>query len=237
MEKEPLSAADIAAVTDGHRGGYGYGDCMGYGGGSWIWIILLFAIFGWGGNGFGRNGNGLTQLELQDGFNNQSVLRKLDGISNGLCDGFYAVNTNNLQMQNQLQRDLCQGFAATNSAIAENRFSAQQCCCETNRNIDAVRYEAAKNTCEIVRAIEKDGDATRALINSNTMQALRDKIVAKDKELQTANFQLSQQAQSANLINTLRPTPIPAYPTCSPYQAANYFNGFGFGGCGCGNFA
>ena len=236
MEATPLTAADVGAVVDNKLGhGYGYGfDGMGCGG-SWIWIILLFAIFGWGGNGFGygRNAGAVTQLELQQGFDNQSVLRKLDGITQGLCDGFYAVNTNNLQMQNQLQRDLCQGFSSTNAAIAENRFAAQQCCCETNRNIDAVRYEAAKNTCEIVRAIEKDGEATRALINANTMQALRDKIVAKDQELQTANFQLSQQAQSANLIEALRPCAKPAYITCSPYFANNVY---GYG-CGCGNFA
>ena len=234
MEATPLTAADVGAVVDNKLGhGYGY-DGMGYGG-SWIWIILLFAIFGWGGNGFGygNRGNAVTQLELQAGFDNQSVLRKLDGITQGLCDGFYAVNTNNLQMQNQLQRDLCQGFASVNAGISENRFAAQQCCCETNRNIDAIRYENAKNTCEIVRAIEKDGDATRALINANTMQALRDKIVAKDQELQTANFQLSQQAQSANLIEALRPCAKPAYITCSPYFA-NSMYGYG---CGCGNFA
>ena len=218
-----MTPADIKAVTEGNH--YGYGDMYNN---SWIWIILLFTLFG-GGYGYGnRYGNGVTQLELQQGFDNQSVLRKLDGITQGLCDGFYAVNTNNLQMQNQLQRDLCQGFASTNSAISENRFASQQCCCETNRNIDAVRYEGAKNTCEIVRAIEKDGETTRALINANVTQALRDKIVEKDQMLQTANFQLSQQAQSANLISSLKPCPIPAYLSCSPYQT------FGFNGC-CGN--
>lgn len=226
-----MSAADIAAITDKGHCGYGY-DGIGYGG-QWIWIILLFALFNGGYGGFGnRYGNGVTQLELQQGFDNQSVLRKLDGITQGLCDGFYAVNSNNLQMQNQLQRDLCQGFAAINAGLNENRFAAQNCCCETNRNIDAVRYEAAKNTCEIVRAIEKDGQETRALINANVTQALRDKIVEKDQMLQTANFQLSQQAQSATLIDAIRPCARPAYITCSPYFA----NGYGYG-CGCGQFA
>lgn len=216
------SLSDIVAAM-GNRNGWGNND--------FLYLLFLFAFGGGNGFGFGRAGNAVTQLELQNGFDNQSVLRKLDGITNGLCDGFYATNTNMLQGQNQLQRDLCQGFSSTAAAIAENRFAAQNCCCETNRNIDAVRYEAAKNTCDIVRAIEKDGDATRALISANTMQALRDKIAEKDQMLQTANFQLSQQAQSANLINELRPCAKPAYITCSPYQSQNY--GYNFG-CGCG---
>lgn len=214
-EAMPLTAADVAAVTD-KRDGYGYGM-------DWIWIIVLFAIFGFGGNGFGfgRNGGAVTQMELQQGFDTQNIVGKLDRLGDGLASGFYTQ-----------ARDLCTGFAAVNSAIAENRFAAQQCCCETNRNIDAVRYENAKNTCDIVRAIEKDGDATRALITQNTMQALRDKLADKDRDIQTRDFQLSQLAQNAYLVNKLQPTPIPAYPTCSPYEAANYYH-HGFG-CGCG---
>ena len=59
------------------------------------------------------------------------------------------------------------------------------------------------------------------------MKNLRDRIADKDRELQTANFQLSQQAQNATLINELRPCAKPAYITCSPYTSANY-------GCCCG---
>lgn len=63
----------------------------------------------------------------------------------------------------------------------------------------------------------------------NEIQSLRD-------QLQTANFQLSQQAQNATLISTLRPTPIPAYQTCSPYESAQLFSHYGTAcnnGCGC----
>ena len=96
---------------------------------------------------------------------------------------------------------------------------------QTNRNIDAVRFEGAKNTCEITTAIHNEGEATRALINANTMQALRDKLADKDRELMTANFQLSQQAQNAYLINEIRPCARPAYLTCSPYTTANFCGG------------
>ena len=206
------SLADIRAATHDTDGFDGQG--------SWFWIVVLFLFMFGSGNGLFNGGSALTRAEMTDGFNNQSVLRKLDGITQGLCDGFYAMNTGMLN-----------GFNTVGSQIAENRFAAQQCCCETNRNIDSVRYEASKNTCDITTAIHAEGEATRALINANTMQALRDKLEDKDRELMTANFQLSQQAQSANLIAELRPCARPAYITCSPYQARN------FGGCGCDCFA
>lgn len=220
-----LTAADIGALMNNRNNGWDN---------DWWIMILFFFVFG---NGWGRNGNGLTQAELQQGFDTQSLLRGQEGIKNGLCDGFYAMNTTLLQSANQTQRDLCQGFGAVTSAITENRFAQQNCCCETNRNIDAVRYENAKNTCDIVRAIEKDGEATRALINANTMQALRDKLGEQSQIIQSKDFQLSQMAQSANIINTLQPVSKPAYITCSPYQSQmfglNSWAGFN-GGCGCG---
>ena len=208
------SLADIRAATH---------DDDGYGGqGSWFWIVVLFLfMFGFGRNGWGndRNNGALTRAEMTDGFNNQSILNKLNGLENGLCDGFYAQNTTMLQ-----------GFSGIGNQIMQNQFAMKECCCETNRNIDAVRYENSKNTCEITTAIHNEGEQTRALIQANTIQNLRDRLEAKSQELQTANFQLSQQAQNATLINELRPCAKPAYITCSPYQARNF-------GCGCDCFA
>ena len=207
------SLADIRAATHDMDGMDGQG--------SWFWIVVLFLFMFGSGNGlFNNGGNALTRAEMTDGFNNQSVLRKLDGITQGLCDGFYAMNTGMLN-----------GFNSVGTQIAESRFAAQQCCCETNRNIDNVRYDAQKNTCDITTAIHAEGEATRAMIQANTIQNLRDRLEAKNQELQTANFQLSQQAQSANLIAELRPCAKPAYITCSPYQARS------LGGCGCDCYA
>ena len=207
------SLADIRAATH---------DDDGYGGqGSWFWIVVLFLfMFGFGRNGmWGNDGsNGaLTRAEMTDGFNNQSILNKLNGLESGLCQGFYAQNNTALQ-----------GFSTIGNQIMQNQFAMKECCCETNRNIDAVRYENSKNTCEITTAIHNEGEQTRALIQANTIQNLRDRLEAKSQELQTANFQLSQQAQNATLINELRPCAKPAYITCSPYQARTF-------GCGCGS--
>lgn len=200
MEATPLSAADVAAVTDRHA--YGY-DGMN----SWIWIILLFAFFN---NGYNRNGYG---MELQQGFDNQSVMRKLDGITNGICDGFYAQNTNVLTGFNQVGRE-----------VLENRFAAQQCCCETNRNIDAVRYEAAKNTCDIITASNCNTQKILDYLTQNKIDSLR-------TELQSAQLQLGNLAQTNTILSALQPIPKPAYPVQSPYASYNAY------GCGCGQFA
>ena len=194
MDSYTMTPADMRAVTDGARD-----DGFGMGGG-WMWIIVLFLfIFGFGGGGmWGNRGQGLTQMEMQQGFDTQEIVRKLDGINYGLCQGFYAQNTTMLN-----------GFAGVTTAVRDAQFAAQQCCCETNRNIDAVRYEAQKNVCDITTAIHAEGEATRALIQQNEMQALRDKV----SELQLAQ---SQCAQNAYLTGTLRPYPVPAYPVCGP---------------------
>lgn len=113
---------------------------------------------------------------------------------------------------------------ALGTQIAENRFAVQQCCCETNRNIDAVRAEAYKNTCDITTAIHAEAEQTRSLITANTVQELRDRLADRDRDLQFANFQISQQVQNAALIGALRPFPQPAYITNSPYTSATVCN-------------
>lgn len=188
-------------------------DGAGFGGG-WMWVVMLFFLLAWGGGGFGGFGGGAN------------------GAVNTLTNEFLYTNLNSTldrgfnQLANQnfgIQKDLCQGFGGVQAAIAKSTFAAQQCCCETNRNIDAVRYENAKNTCDITSAIHAEGEATRALMTANVMQELRD-------QLQAAQLQLGTLAQTSNIINAVRPFPQPAYITCSPYQSATGV--YGCGGCG-----
>jgi len=65
-------------------------------------------------------------------------------------------------------------------------------------------------------------------------QSILRKLADKDRDLQSANFQLSQLSQTANIVGTLRPFPQPAYITASPYQSVSNYCGYGYGGCGCG---
>lgn len=194
--KEGYSLSDIAAVTEKNGDGF-----IGGNGSAW-WIIILFLFMFSNGNLFGGGNAALTRGEL-DFTNLDSSIR---GVQQGLADGFYAVNTGMLNGFNGIQRDLCAGFNGLNTAITGMGYQMKDCCCEINRNIDALRFENSRNTCEIVNAIRTDGEATRALINANVMQDLRDKIADKDRDLVAANFQISQQLQNQYLISQLKTT-------------------------------
>ena len=198
---EGLTASDVLALTRNDENEMWNNP--------FIYLVWL-AVLG-GGGLFGNRGEvqgAITRSDLFEGFNNQDVNGQLRGITTGICDGFYAVNSG-----------MKDGFYGIQGALAENRFAAQSCCCETNRNIDAVRYEGAQNTCAITNAIHAEGELTRALINANTVQELRDRLEARDRDVMVRDFQLSQQAQSAALLGELRPVSKPAYITCSPYAA------------------
>lgn len=133
--------------------GYGNGGGMSGWGNDWIALAILALIFGdgWGmggmggmgmfwpfmmmngGFGFGGNGCGCgnsnsnaIQADIQRGFDTQSIIGKLDGINNGLCDGFYAVNTSILNAQSGIQNSLCQGFNGVNTNIMQGNFGLQQ---------------------------------------------------------------------------------------------------------------
>ena len=212
-----LSIADAMALAkDGDGGMFG---------GNGAWVFFLFFLLAWGNGGiFGGNGAALgnrpaTEADVQRGFDTRTIVSKLDGLTTGLADGFYAQNTTALQGFNGIQRELTAGFGGVNAGVTALGYQMKDCCCETNRNIDAVRYEAAQNTCAITNAIHAEGEATRALINENTMQALRDQLLE-------AKFANSQCAQNAYLVNQIRPNPVPAYVVASPYAGYTY-------GCGC----
>ena len=226
METAMLSPAD--AMLLGQNNGFGNN-------GSWIWVILFAFLFLGNGNGWGwgnRGGNSMcgdfidgsaTRAAVNSGFQYNQLDNGIRGIQNGLCDGFYATNSS-----------IKDGVYGITGAIKD-------CCCTTQRNIDSVRYDMSKGFCDVVTAgnlntrdiLESQNANTQRIIDymcANEKQALRDRI----QTLETSGI---IQAQTKNLVDTLRPCPIPAYLTCSPYATygAGYGAGFGYGlGCGCG---
>lgn len=212
------------AGQNAERNNGNWGDGM-IGGGWFIWIILIFAIFmggGWGGNWGGGNAGiqgALTRGEMADGFNTAEILRNQSGI---MRDQFGVQRD---VLENRYANQL--SAAEIQRSIMENRFAAQQCCCDTQKEILESRYttqlgfqaaqaQQAQCCCDVKTAIHAEGEATRALINANTMQELRD-------NLQAAQLQLGTLSQTNTLLAAIDKTPVPAYITCSPYQGYNVY--------------
>lgn len=208
----PLSAADVAAVTRNN-------DYDGFGNGGWMWIILLAFLFRGNRGGYG---NGESPLVSEE-FIKRDIFNANQNVSNTAC---------------QTQRDVLENRYTTQLGLQNIGAQMQNCCCETQKEITQSRYDSALQNqalqaqlaqccCDLQKAIHSEGEATRGLIQGNTIQDLRDRLAERDRDLSAANFQISQVAQTSNIINTVRPFPQPAYITCSPYQAV-----YGYG-CGC----
>lgn len=248
------SLADIAAATGGNRSNDGF---MGDG---W-WIILLF-LFGWGGYGnggfFGGNGGSSTREEIAYGFDMNGLENGIRGIQQGLCDGFYAMNTGMLNGFNGVQSTLCQGFAGVNQAITNAMIADMQstntlenavqsvgtqlsaCCCDIRSDISKglsdLGYALATQECATRQAIS---DSTRDIIANNTAGVrsildflTQDKIAALTAENQSLKFAASQQAQNAYLVSELgQKCPVAAYVVPNPY-CCNTYSAPSCSGCG-----
>lgn len=217
------SLADIAAATGGNRNNDGFGD----GNGWWIILFLLFGMFGWGGYGFGGGYNGGSTNT--PGFQGFATRSDIDAAlaTQGIESGITGIGS-----------QLCNGFAGVNSAIANLGYQNQQCCCDLKQAIGDVNYNMAAQTNILQNTvnngfrdvIEAQNAGTQRIIDTIT----QDKIQSLQTELQSAQLQLSNQAQTNNIINALRPTPTPSYPVMSPYTSIISPTGFTFGnGCGC----
>lgn len=228
-----------------------YGGGMGMWGDSWIWIIVLF-LFGWGRNGFGNTGGGAADnyvlasdfatLQRQIDSAASTLERKGDITQQGICDGFYAMNTTllngfagvNQNMNNGFQNaelSRCNQQAALMQQLTAMQMQAAECCCNTQRSIEGVRYDMAAQACDTRNTVQ---NATRDIIdnaNSNSRAILDFLTQSKLQDLQSENQGLklaaSQAAQNSYLVSQLRPSPIPAYTVQNPYCCNQ------FAGCGC----
>ena len=149
-----------------------------------------------------------------------TIERKLDTISNGICDSTFALNNTMTNGFAATQQTLCQGFSGINNAITTNGYetrlgvqnlSAQlancccdiktqlaDCCCQTQRGIDGINYNMAMNTSALQQTLCNN---TRDIIDNQNAnyRALHDEIVAN--RIEDKNAQIAAQQ---NEINALR---------------------------------
>lgn len=231
--------------------GYNSGSNWGFGGdwGGLIGLLIVASLFGgngWGFGGGGRTGSYATQADLAAGFNNSAVLSSLNDIKLGqsqmqnfINQGFSGLNTSVLTGFHGVDNAVCTLGYNMQSGFNSLSHQLSDCCCQTQRAIDSVKYENAKNTCDIIRAGQ---DNTRAILDYLT----NDKIEGLRAENVALKGQISNDRQSAYITDTildkLSPCPKPAYLTCNPNAPYGFGYGVPFGlgygqgsGCGCGS--
>lgn len=208
-------------------------------GGWWI-LIILFAIFGFGGNGFGWGGNRndgypcATQADVRAAVDQQTLISKLDQQTYGLADTFTALNNTLNSNFRGIDNAICTLGYQNQQGFNEVAHQISDCCCTTQRAIDGINYNLATQTNAIQNAMCNN---TRDIIdnqNSNTRSILdflvNDKIATLQTENQNLKLKASQAEQNTYLVNQLRPCPIPSYTVANPFCC---YTGYANSNCGC----
>lgn len=159
------------------------------------------------------------------------------------------------------------GNASLASQLASCCCDVREAICGVNNNITKMGYEnqlANYNQTNILQNAITSGfnslmadnaskfnivgakiDAQTQIINDKfcqlEMREMQNKIDILRDEKQALQLSASQQAQTANIVNQIRPCPVPAYLTCNPFGCQGGLNDYGYGygygynnGCGCG---
>ena len=237
-EETQMSNAELLALLNSQDDeGMGWNNPFFY-----LIFIWLFAMFGGNGFGFGGFGGGygaygaISNEFLFSNLNaGQDAIRASQiATQNGIASATYDLSNQINAVGQSIGQGLCSTTYELSSKIDAGRYdqalATQQLsrqisdsCCATNRNIDALANQVSMDTCAIKEAIFRDGEATRALINANTMQELRDKLNAAEMALsnsaQTSAIEQAIDAKVASIIGFPARPPFwayPHYPTPTP---------------------
>ena len=262
----------------------------GFGGnGGWWWIFIILLFWMWGGNGFNRGNQAETnsdfaRLAAMGNQNNNTDL--LMQAINGNKEAISTLSTNLNCDVKSIDNALCSIQNAIGKVGGEIGFSAERvinavnagdcnvikaisdCCCTTQRSIDAVnlnltqmsadhRLSVCQQTNTLQNAITSGFntlmsdnatkfnvigakiDAQTQIINDKfcqlEMREMQNKIDNLRDEKQAYQMSALSQQQTQNIVNQIRPVPVPAYITCNPYGCNGGLTGYGYNGYGYGD--
>lgn len=193
--------------------------------------LLMSAIQG--------NGQAINNLATNLNCSVGQIQQAINGVSAKVAEVGCQVGLSSQQIINAIQAGNCQ--------IANQMAS---CCCDVKTAIERQGYEGRLATIEQTQTLTSSSNTQfnilGAKIDAQT-QLLSEKFCELEKremqrEIQQLRdekqgYQMSAltQQQTQNLVNQLRPCPVPAYLTCNPFGGT--YNGYPFGyneGCGCG---
>lgn len=234
--------------NNGNNNGNGCGGCC-----NTTYVPVPMGGYNVGGNAFG-----FSDAAMQRGFDNQQVISKLDGLGDGICSlgydqlaQFNGINQNVNQLGFNLLNAYQQGQIANMQQF--NAASAQlaQCCCDNRAMIADLKYDMATSDCSIKTLINQMAQQIMwgqqnglrdlsDLINNKFCQLemnQKDAVIAELRaQLATCGQNNALQALYNQLVGTLHPNAVPAYPAANPNGMGNWSANVLANGssCGCG---
>lgn len=193
--------------------------------------LLMSAIQG--------NGQAINNLATNLNCSVGQIQQAINGVSAKVAEVGCQVGLSSQQIINAIQ--------AGNASIASQMA---QCCCDVKTAIERQGYENRLATINQTDDLKSNANTQFNILSSKIdaqTQLLSEKFCELEKremqrEIQQLRdekqgYQMSAltQQQTQNLVNQLRPCPVPAYLTCNPFGGT--YNGYPFGyneGCGCG---
>lgn len=193
--------------------------------------LLMSAIQG--------NGQAINNLATNLNCSVGQIQQAINGVSAKVAEVGCQVGLSSQQIINAIQ--------AGNASIASQMA---QCCCDVKTAIERQGYENRLATINQTDDLKSNAntqfniigakiDAQTQIINDKfcqlEMREMQREIQQLRDEKQGYQMSALTQQQTQNLVNQLRPCPVPAYLTCNPFGGT--YNGYPFGyneGCGCG---
>lgn len=196
--------------------------------------IVALGLLGNTGIFGGNNRNYATQEYVGSEFTQQAISNGFENVNSNLFNGFAGVNNNLCDVR----QAVATGDMALNSSILENRYAGQLSACQTQRDILTQTNELNTNLlttalnsqakmdeccCNLRASGIENTQKILDVLNQNTIDSLR-------SEVNDLKNTITSTAVSNNVINAVRPYPVPAWQVSSPYVGINPYFGAGFYG-------
>ena len=204
------------------------------------------------------NSTAVSQLASSLNCDFNAVQQAINSVQSAICNvgskvdmnamqTINAINSGNAALASQLSQCCCDVRESITRQGYENQLATVNQTNVLQNSINAVAtgqergfcdiaYETQRQTCDITKAIADSTSAILAGQKAAEMREMQREIQGLRDERTAYQMSALTQQQTQNLVNQLRPCPIPAYITCNPFgcQGDNYPYGIYNGGnCGC----
>ena len=135
-------------------------------------LVILFFLMSGGFGGFGGFNQAATSNEVQRGFDNQNSMANQREILGATNQVYHDLATVIGDKYGELTRDIY----GVSGQVAQVLANQNECCCNTLRAIDSVKYDNLQNTNKILEAMAQ-----------NKIEALQSKVQSLELAQATGN--------------------------------------------------